>query len=221
VLLELGTRVRTTDGDAGELEDVVIDPVGKRVTHLVVRPARHGQARLVSIEGAYAGRARGEVVLPCTRAEFVALPSVDEFAYVRLGEATVADPEWDVGVKDVLALPYYDGTGMFEPAMLDQNVGVAFDRVPKGEVELRRSSPVLAADGRYVGRVGGLVVDEDEEITHFLLEQGHVWTRREVTVPMSAVDHVQTDAVRLSLSEHELTRLPARPARRWLLFRRN
>jgi sporulation protein YlmC with PRC-barrel domain len=221
VLLELGTRVRTTDGDAGELEDVVIDPVGKRVTHLVVRPRRHGQARLVSIEGAYAGRGRGEVMLPCTRAEFVALPSVDEFAYVRLGEATVADPEWDVGVKDVLALPYYDSTGMFETAVLEQNVGVAYNRVPKGEVELRRSSPVLAVDGRYVGRVGGLILDDDEEITQFLLEQGHLWTRREVTVPMSAVEDVQTDAVRISLSESELAELPVRRAHRWFLFRRS
>ena len=46
--LELGTSVRCTDDTFGELADVVIDPISKRLTHLVVRP-RHedGLARLV------------------------------------------------------------------------------------------------------------------------------------------------------------------------------
>ena len=127
----------------------------------------------------------------------------------------------------MLALPYYDSTGMFETAVLEQNVGVAYNRVPKGEVELRRSSPVLGVDGRYVGRVGGLIVDEDEEISEYVRsleergEQGHLWTRREVTVPMSAVEDVQTDAVRISLSEGELAALPVRRAHRWFAFRRS
>src|SRR3954453_2825179 len=219
MLLELGTRVRASDGEAGELEDVVIDPVEKRVTHLVVRPGKHGQARLVAIEGAYAGPGKGEVALRCTRAEFSEFPSVDQFAYVRLGEAGVTDPEWDVGVKDVLALPYYDSTGILEPALLDQNIGVAYERVPKGEVELRRSSSVLSGDGRYVGKVGGLIVDDgDEHVTSFVLSRGHLWTRRDVTVPIAAVADVQTDRVKISLSEDEIGALPAQRVRGWLFF---
>ena len=34
--LEIGDRVRCTDGVYGELADIDIDPLEKRVTHLVV-----------------------------------------------------------------------------------------------------------------------------------------------------------------------------------------
>ena len=49
--LEIGDRVRCTDGVYGELADIVIDPLEKRVTHLVVRPEQgEGGARLVPIQ---------------------------------------------------------------------------------------------------------------------------------------------------------------------------
>ena len=49
--LELGAPVRCTNEELGELADVVIDPVRKRVTHLVVQPRHeHGLARLVPVE---------------------------------------------------------------------------------------------------------------------------------------------------------------------------
>src|SRR4051812_3762043 len=122
MLLELGTGVRASDGDAGELEDVVIDPVERKVTHLVVRPGKHGQARLVAIEGAYAGPGKGEVALRCTRAEFGELPSVDQFAYVRLGEAGVTDLGWGGGVKDDFGLAFYDSAEDLGPALLEQKL---------------------------------------------------------------------------------------------------
>ena len=36
--LELGTSIRCTDEVYGKLADVVIDPIAKQVTHLVVEP---------------------------------------------------------------------------------------------------------------------------------------------------------------------------------------
>ena len=45
--LELGAPVRCTDEELGELADLVIDPVMKRVTHLVVNP-RHEHGRHAS-----------------------------------------------------------------------------------------------------------------------------------------------------------------------------
>ena len=57
--LEIGNRVRCTDGAYGELADIVIDPLEKRVTHLVVQPEQHdGQRRLVPIQLAKGQRRR-------------------------------------------------------------------------------------------------------------------------------------------------------------------
>jgi sporulation protein YlmC with PRC-barrel domain len=221
VRLALGTQVRSSDREVvGELADVIIDPVKKRVTHLVVKPHDHGpgESRLVSIELAEAGDHGQEISLRCTAEEVRALPNVEDFAYLRLGEEAVSDPDWDVGVTDVLALPYFESVGVVDYAAYEQNVGVIYDRVPKGEVEIRRSSSVISAEGSYVGDVDGFLVDEDDQITHFVLERGHLWGRREVTVPISAVTKVESDTVTLGLSTDEIGALPAHRVHRWPLI---
>lgn len=217
--LELGCPVHCRDAPFGELADVVVDPTAGRLTHLVVQPHRqHRLARLVPVElvDRVDDAAQPGIVLAATVAEVRRLEPVWEFAYLRLGESVLRDPEWDVGVEDVLALPYYDTLGVGPlPAFEDPYVGLTYDRVPKGEVEIRRSSEVVSSDGHRLGRVDGLVVDDDELITHLLLERGHPWGRREVTIPIGAVAKVETDKVALRLSKDEVGALEAVPVRRW------
>jgi len=204
--LELGSPVHCTDGPFGEIADVVVDPTKRRLTHLVVEPHNdHGSARLVPIE--LASTQEGPppaVALRCTVEEARRLEPVTEFAYLRLGEAPKEDPGWDIGIESVLAQPYYGygpygyETGLIEP---DPHVSTTYDRIPKGEVEIRRASEVTSADGHA--------------ITHFVLERGHLWGKREVTIPMGAVARVDTDAFTLTLTKDEVGELPSVPVHRW------
>jgi sporulation protein YlmC with PRC-barrel domain len=216
--LELGKRVRCLDGPLGELDDLVIDPITKRVTHLVVQPLhQHGRARLVPIELADSESQREDILLRCNVEDVRRLEPVQDVAYLRLNAFQVDDPDWDVGVQDVYAMPYYDATGFQTTAPgLDRDVTVLYDRVPKGEVEIRRSSTVWSSDEHLVGSVEGFLVDEGQ-ITHVVLEEGHVWGRREVTIPIGAVAKVGTDTVNLRLTKDELGGLPSVPVRRWHL----
>ena len=210
--LEIGNRVRCSDGAYGELADIVIDPLEKRVTHLVVKPEQdEGEARLVPIQLAK-GRddEQREIELECTLDEAQGFESVREVAYVRLGESSAEDPDWDVGVEDVLAMPYYSGVGVDPwPGELDSHMTMYYDRVPKGEVEVRRASAVISTDGHSLGEVDGFVVAADEHITHFVLERGHLWGRKEVTIPIGAVARIESDAVHVALSKDEVGALPA------------
>ena len=170
-------------------------------------------ARLVPVELAERGdNATGAVVLRATVEEVRQLPSVHELSYLRLDGFPVEDPDWDVGVEDVLALPYYPAYGL-EPTSVDY--AVSYDRVPKGEVEIRRASEVDSADGHRLGHVDGFLVDEDELITHVVLETGPPWERRELAVPIGAVAQVATDAVTLRLTKSEAAALPPVEIRRW------
>ena len=197
--LELGCPVRCTDGSVGELADVVIDPVRRRVTHLVIEPHhRHALARLVPI-GLVGDRGDSApaLALRCTAAELRQLDPVQELADLRLDEP-VRDPDWDVGVEDVYPAPP-SGYGDLTPYPVDPDphVWVSYDRVPKGEIELRRRSPVADADGRRLGHVQGFVIDAGEQITDVLVERGHLWTRKQIAVPVQAVARIGTDEVRL------------------------
>ena len=214
--LELDKPVLCEEQEVGMLADLVVDPVAKRVTHLVVKQKHgRGESHLVPIELVEPTEQVGGIALTCSRAELEALPPVEEFAYLRLGEVATKDPDWDVGVSDVLALPYYDSTGLAGPVDAVGDMGVVYDRVPKGEVEVRRSSRVMSADGHYLGDVDGFLLDEDDHITHFVLERGHLWGRREVTVPIGAVDSVESDVVTLELSKDEVGDLPSHKVHRW------
>jgi sporulation protein YlmC with PRC-barrel domain len=220
VRLELGSPVNCTDGPFGELADIVVDPTKRTVTHLVVEPHHdHGQARLAPIDLASVQEGQPPAVtLRCSIEEAGRLELVQEYAYLRLGEVPDKDPKWDIGVESVLAHPYYGGGSIgYEvlPPDYDPHVAVTYDRIPKGEVEIRRASEVTSADGHHVGRVDGFLVADDDAITHFVLERGHLWGRREVTIPIKAVAHVHTDAVTLTLTKDEVGDLPSVHVHRW------
>jgi sporulation protein YlmC with PRC-barrel domain len=215
--LDLGSVVHCTDGVFGELADVVIDPTTRCVTHLVVQPSRAGEpTRLVPIARARGGD-EATIVLDGSAEEIGRLESVQETAYLRLGEFPVDDPDWQVGVEEMLALPYYQGLDALgaEPAAYDDHVMWKYDRIPKGDVEIRRASPVTSSDGHHVGHVDGFVVDDEAHIAHFVLEHGHLWGKREVVIPIGAVARVETDEVVLTLSKDEVGALESSRVHRW------
>jgi hypothetical protein len=212
--LELGSPAACTDGVFGELVDVVVDPQTRAVTHLVVEPHhRHWMARLVPIALVAADPATQGLALACTSAEARRLEHVQRSAFVALGEELeIDDPDWDIGVEGVLVLPYY---GSDARPSHDAVATATYDRIPKGEVEIRRSSTVTSADDHRLGHVDGLLVDDDEHITHVLLEHGHLWGRREVTIPIGDVANVAPDAITLSLTKDAVGMLEPVTVRRW------
>ena len=203
----IGTEARCTDGVCGEVSRVVVDPVAEAVTHLVVEPKhRQGLARLVPVGLVESGTS--ELRLRCTLAAFDKLDPAEETQFVPGSVGYAA-----YGPQQVITWPYYGlspGAGM--PGGVDLGVAgfspsVTYDRVPLGEVEVRRGDPVEATDGR-IGHVQGLVVDPgDHHVTHVLLQEGHLWGRKEVAIPISAVSRVG-DTIRLTISKHEVQDLP-------------
>jgi sporulation protein YlmC with PRC-barrel domain len=205
--LQLGSLVHCSNGTFGELADLVIEPSKKRITHLVVEPHRqHRLARLVPV---------GLVLVTCGASEGIwlartleqasRLPRVLEFGCLRMYEVAVSDPGFDVGVQDVLAMPA--GTTFGFDASLgtyDPHISFTYHAIPKGDVEIRHTSDVMTPDGQRAGRMDGFVVDDDERITHLLLERGHLWARHELTIPIGAVARIETDAITLSLGRDEL-----------------
>jgi hypothetical protein len=203
--LALGSTVRCSDGADRELADIVVDAPGRRVTHLVVQPKHHHEeARLVPLE--LAGEDdQGGVSLFCTAETLEGLEPVREYAYLPAGQQPEKSAQWDVGVEDVLVVPSVEPLDMAEPE-LDPNVNLMYDRVPKGEVELRLTSSVYSADEHRVGSVNGVVVGEDGVIAVLTLQRGHLWWRREVSVPADAIAKLENDVATLAVDKSELKR---------------
>ena len=75
--------------------------------------------------------------------------------------------------------------------------------------------PEVAALEHDVRDVVAIDVVDGDHITHIVLERGHFWGRRDVTIPISAVAEVKTDVVALSLTRDEVGALPASRVHRW------
>ena len=200
---DIGSEVACSDGVCGKLARVVIDPVARTITHLAVEP-EHGKkdGRLVPIHRVTS--AGNEIVLNCTKAQFESFEYADDFDFFPgEGSGSAYDP------SHVLTWPYYSlytsgghhGRPYVPPHTEDH------DSVPSGEVEIRRGDHVHATDGN-IGKVHGLIIDpRDHNVTHFLLEEGHVLGRKTVAIPISAVDRLD-DGVRLSLTVDQVRDLP-------------
>jgi sporulation protein YlmC with PRC-barrel domain len=212
--LELGCSVHCADDAFGELADVIVDPLSRRVTHVVVEPhGRHECARLVPIDRVRP--ADGGLVLSYSVAEVEALEPLHESAYLRAGERIAADPDWDIGTQDVLALPIFEDVEAMGIAIdPDPHVLVNYHRIPKHEVEIRRSSAVFSQDGDHLGHVEGFLIGSGET-ADIVLERGHLWGRREIVIPAAAVERVQNDSITLSLTKEQVGQLDTRHVGRW------
>jgi len=206
----IGAEVSCTDGVCGEVRRVIVDPVAEAVTHIVVEPKhREGEGRLVPLDTVDA--TTGEIRLRCTMAEFENFDRAEETQFVQgTGEFAGYSP------SQVSYMPYYGlGGGMglggaMNPALADgvPPHTVIRDTVPLGEVEIRRGEPVRATDGD-IGKVQGLVIDRgSRHITHVLLQEGHLWGRKEVAIPISAVASTR-DGIQLSISKQDVQDLPS------------
>jgi len=209
--LELGRSVELTEGAAQQLADVVIDSGSKRVTHLVVQPRDHGEeARLVPVGLAEEPGGGAELSLRCSAKDLERFDLVHEFEVLHAGERPKEDPKWDVGVEDIVVTPTYAPTAFGEYAGAgagDSEVSISYDRVPKGEIELRRASSVYSSDGHHLGSLEGVVVGDNDRLTELFFQRGHLWWKREVAVPAEAISKFESDLVELSLKKDELGRV--------------
>src|SRR5438046_8360107 len=208
--LELGKRARCSDGAVREPVDLVPDAGNRRVTHLVVQPEDNpGDARLVPVELAAAGADEHEVSLRCTEKELDEMSLVHESAYVGAGEQVEEEEDgWEVGVRDMQVIPDYLPTAM--PGDLAPEVVVTYDRVPKGEIELRHASDIYSADRHHLGSLDGVVLGADGNIDQLLLGRGHLWWRREIAVPATAIGELANDMVTLGVSKAEAASFPSK-----------
>lgn len=206
----IGTTASCADGVCGELRRVIIDQAALTVTHLVIGP-KHGRepSRIVPLD--LVDATPGELTVRCTLAEFGRLDLSEETDLVEgagygggFGQAEAVQGYGDIGGMGVGGSVSGTGIGM---GMGHYARTVVQDVVPVGETEVHQGEPVHARDGE-IGRVHGFLVDpDDHRVTHVLLEEGHLWGRKEVAIPISAVKDVD-DGVRLSITKAQVGDLP-------------
>jgi hypothetical protein len=180
---------------------VIIDPVTWQVTHFVIQESSlSGIERLVPI-GWVVMTTPDLVRLRCKKSELAAME-----LFVESQHARVSRPDY----RDSLEFE-----GICSVHHTTDWVSIRRERIPPGELFVRRGARVSADDGQ-VGRVDEfLVYSTTRQITHLVLRGGHLWRQKDVLVPISEISRAGEDAVSLKLDRHAIGSLPAVPARQW------
>jgi uncharacterized protein YrrD len=184
----IGGHVEAADGRCGHLTRVIVDPVAESLTHLVVEPPHHKElARLVPVDLVVSIEDE-PIRLRCTKEQFEQLDSAEDVTFL-------ADSPVTTDAAMAMNLSHHR-----QP--------IYSDRIPPGMVEIRRDDPVHAKDG-WIGAVHDLVIDRvGHRVTHVILQEGHLWGRKQVAIPIGAANRVG-DEIRVDLTKDEIEALPA------------
>jgi sporulation protein YlmC with PRC-barrel domain len=186
--LYAGTAVVSTDGRCGEIADLVVDPLRLRLTHLVVEDlARDHGSRLVPAS-AMLGYVEG-LRLSWSMDQVLSAPNVQGAGFLDRENWPAADQRWEVGLIRMLPWPHR--------------------RLAPISGQEQRVSSIVSSDGRFVGQVEGLVLDDAQAITHLILNRGRLWSHRQLILAVSQVKSMSTDRVLIRLSSQEVEALPS------------
>ena len=192
--LAIGADVSCTDGVCGKLIGLVTDPRAHTVSHLVVND-RQFQGRLVPLKLVDVDVATGQIRLRCATAEFGRLRPADMTVSLLDNDA---DPENSTG-----QLPLYSvGSRLLDPP------SATYSTLPPGEVAVRGGDHVHATNGN-IGQIQGLVIDpESHQVTHVLLQEGHVFASKTVAIPIDAVTAITENGIQLNIAKQQVKDLP-------------
>jgi hypothetical protein len=125
---------------------------------------------------------------------------------ILVNETTVNTIELCLRTEELASMENYEET-RFEHADTE--------RIPPGELAIRRGIKVFATDGP-TGNVDEFLIDSDDgRITHIIMRAGRLWNKKEVIIPGSFIARIDQYRVYLNLDKRRVRTLPATLLRRW------
>ena len=202
--IPVGVDVICGTAVCGRSKYLVINPVNDQVTHLVVaETALPHTEHLVPLDYILSSTATS-TRLRCSPNE---LANLEPFM-----KNDCLNP---LELEDVR---FYSNSAMIgpygahgKPKELDNKT-----HFPSGEVLIRRGSQVIATDGK-IGNVDELLINPlNDQISHIILREGHIWGHKDVTIPVSKIERIADGVVHLKLDKQTVATLPGTPIhRKW------
>jgi hypothetical protein len=206
--IPLNAQVECNDGVYGHSEFVLINPVSDQITHVVVKEDSSPNTEYNVPVGLLNETIAGTIRLGCTKAK---MGTMDPFINTTFVQEKVPGKNLIYrgiyGVGSYYYLPYITTEKTVYESVKNQ-------QIPPGELAVSRGTRVEANDG-YVGRVDEFVVSpESGGITHLVMRKGHLWGKKEVMIPVSAIAGARGDTVFLRLNVRQIETLPTFPVHR-------
>ena len=201
--IPLNAQVECTDGVCGRSVYVLINPVIDLVTHVVVKVDSPSNTEyLVPVD--FVTETKSDTIrLRCSKVE---LENMDPFVKTTFIEEKMPNRNFGNSGGTYLTGSYYSSP--FVTPKIPMRIPVEHQQIPPGELAVTRGTRVEATDG-FVGKVDEFVVNPDNgHITHLVMREGHLWGKKDVIIPLSAMRDTHKDTVFLKLNKQEIESLP-------------
>jgi len=206
--IALKAQVECSDGVCGRSVYVLINPVINQVTHLVVKEDSSPNTEFIVPVDFVTKTTADTIRLSCSKAE---LEKMDPFIKTTVIEDQLPNTNFGFGGTYGLGSYYYLPYVNSEITVYES---VKNKQIPPGELAVRRGTRVKATDGD-VGHVDEFVINpKNGNITHLVMREGHLWGKKDVIIPLSAMGDTHDDTVFLKLDKHQIESLPTFPVQR-------
>lgn len=205
--IPINAKVFCQSDECGKTTCVIINPISKVVTHIVVQEKGFiGIERLIPVDEILESK-DDQIALRCTLSEFSKFESFTESHYIG-GEDQFLDYQAEHYYYHPYMMPEFDDIFEYEP-MYEE-----IERIPPCEFGVHQGATIHATDGK-VGQINEFLISPvDNHISHLILKEGHLWGKKLVTIPVSEIDRIETDRVYLKLNKQAIEKLPTIPVKR-------
>ena len=216
-----GAEVYTSGEEkVGNLDRVVIDPVKREVTHIVVRKGfLFGEDKVVPIE-CVTSADEERIVLRDVDEDLEDLPGFEETYYIRADQAEDAGIGRSDETKRRTTAPFASSWYWYPPTgstwwgvmpyayARPPYVVRTVRNIPQDEVALEDDAEVMTLDEKKAGHVERLFTDPtDDRVTHILIAEGFLFKEHKL-VPTTWISHAKEDRIWLAVTERQLEALP-------------
>lgn len=198
--IHMKAAIKCEGAECGHLERVVIDPVHRQVTHLVIHTAA-GDLRV--IPAVLISEAHYDWIhLRLTCEALAAAPPFEEVDFSLPSAEWV--PPGNLGHADVLWPSHYASTLTHDisPGPLP----IEHVNVPPDEATIAAGDRVFCTD-HECGRIADLVMDPDsDKALAFVVRRGFLF-KRDVAIPLGWIDRVEADGIHLKMTAEQVEEL--------------
>lgn len=188
--MHLNAHVECLDGKIGRLENIILNPKTERVTYLVVRGNDLQNTERLVPERLVKEASHDTVFLSINKKKFEGMKNFIQEEYIpsNITLYMAEQAGWDMGT----------------PA----SVFVEHEAVPAGGLIVHKGAKVLATDG-HAGRVDDFLVEKKSgRITHLILLEGHLWGKKDISVPVNQIDRYEDGNIYLKIDKSGVEALP-------------
>lgn len=211
-----GAQVFTADGEeVGRITHVVLDPLEKSVSHIVVRKGLiFTEDKVIPID-LFETANPDQVTLREDAGDLERLPPFREAHYVSVETARTTGGDAPIGAGGLYWYPPADMAASDEFSRIEyphaperRYVESEKENIPEGTIALQAGARVISADDQLVGIIESVLTQADTGYaSHVVIAQGLLLKTRKF-VPTAWFRLVEKDTVYLSVDAALLERLP-------------